>query len=727
MQGSQGEVLVLRGPSQAGKSTFMAKVVTPGQGEGPAVGDGSGESVTRDTALRDTAVGRMLDGPGDGDSFLRFTDQEAGRRYAVGVAAAHATRVKFLVFESMGGDRMELRATLASLVTTFGAGALDGVVVVVSKADLRPGAAGQGKVTAVRRIMEERGLRELVVWQSQGLGEEEEEAQLSALRLAVQRVGGASPSDLEDLWQRQRRRAQELFESQAPQTRRVDVEEEYVHRYEEQEPYTRQEPYEATQSTTVSVEQSRQVWEPPQGPFLRSITFSEDGSGASEEDVRRGSRGAFIHPRFEWTNDESAAVRGFGFVMGGNPAPAGYEQIGFDLNKGARGTFNYLCVTRQGDQPPVSAVTFLKFGGAFGGTQHGQWKVFPQDLLVNGGGNFVYVGYQQAQGHYRTVTETVPQSVEVKVTKFRPVTDYRTVTRCSSATRTVSKEVTYHLPIESFFQLALDQVIAEVRATFARGDDIGPDDSASMVGPGPAAAATPPLQPAGSPLAGAPAAPSGAPEGNPPAGASSESQVGSWVSIHTEARCFMPDALFRTWANPSSPDLGVFFQSAQDLVRGSFVASADETRTLEVTGVRAHPAEQVVHLHAGEGVAPLKVTPSHRVAVSVDAAGNLDFRPAGELQEGDRVLCSGGTARELTRVEILAAEEATAIEISFHPDEAVAVFHPPCEVILTKGQAPQNRRSRPCRRSGMNRRGRGALPDQGGEQLSVPDTAWEFA
>lgn len=462
MQGSHGEVLVLRGPSQAGKSTFMAKVMTPGQGEGPAVGDGSGESVTLDTALRDTLVGRMLDGPGDGDSFLRLTDQEAGRRYAVGVAAAHATLVKFLVFESMGGDRMELRATLASLVTTFGAGALDGVVVVVSKADLRPGAAGQGKIAAVQRAMREHGLRELVVWQSQGLGGEDDDAQLNALRAAVQRVRGSSPSDLADLWQRQRQRAQEMFDSQVPRTT----------------------------TTTTPVQQSRQVWEPPHGPFLKNIIFSENGSGASEEDVRAGSKGAFIFPFFEWTNDIHEAVRGFSFVMGDGPAPPGYDKICFDLNKGARGSFNYLCVTRQGNEPPVSAVTFLKFGAAFGGIQYNQWRVFPQDLLVNGKGKFVYVGFQQAQGHHKTVTET----------------------------STVSRTVEYTLPVESFFQLALDQVIAEIRASFASGgssreDDIRPEDSVSLVGVGPPASEVAPSSHlVGTPVAGAPAAPSRAPE-----------------------------------------------------------------------------------------------------------------------------------------------------------------------------------------------------------------------
>jgi len=714
MQACQEEVLVLRGPSQAGKSTFMTKVMTSGQGQGPAVGDGSGESVTRDTALWNTTVGRVLDGPGDGDSFLRFTNEEAGRRYAVGVAAAHATRVKFLVFESMGGDRLELRATMASLVTTFGAGALGGVVVLISKADLRPGAAGEGKVAAVRRAMRDQGLEELVIWQSQGLNEEEEEAQLSALRLVLERVRGVCPSDLEDLWQRQRLRAQQLFDSQVRQSKLIDVQEEYACPYEEREAYTEQEPYEDTQTITVPVQQSRQVGEPV-GPFLRSITFSENGNGASEGDIRAGSWGAYIFPRFEWTHNENEAVRGFSFVMDDQPAPAGYEKIHFDLNKGALGTYNFLCVTRQGHEPPVSDVTFLKFRSAFRGVQYNQWRVFPQDLLVNGGGRYVYVGFKQAQGRHKTITETVHQSVQVNVTKFRPVTKHRTVTRYRTANRTVSKMVEYTLPIENFSQLALDQVITEIRGTFAcngssRRDDIGPEDSVSAVAG---------VEPVSSEVGHQSAA-------SPASSDKTASEVSSWISINTEAKCFMPDTLFRTWGNPLSPDQGVFFQSARDLVKGSFVTNADETRTIEVIGINSHPAEHVVHLHAGENVTPLKVTSSHRVLVPGDTADALDVCLAANLKEGDRVICSGGITRELTHVAHL-TEEAQVLEITFRPDEAVAVFHPPSEAILTKGQAPQNKARKPCRRSGMNRRGRSACPGVEGKQLSVPDTAWEFA
>lgn len=724
------EVVALRGPSQVGKSTFMGELMLPGQGDPPVVGDGTGESVTQDTSLRTTSVGLLLDGPGDNDSFLRFTNEEAGRRYAVGVASARAERVKFLVFESMAGDKMELRGTLASLVTTFGANALEGVVVVASKKDLRPGATGKARLLAVRQVMQEKGLTELVTWQSHGLDEEEKASQLEDLRSALARVQGVSTSDLEDLWQRQRRRAQELYDAQPMRTKVIGVEEQYTYPYQEDEEYEEKEAYLAIETRTTTVQRSRVVWNPPQGPFLHSITFFQNSAGASEGDIREGSRGAFIFPHFGWTSNENEAVRGFSFVFGESLAPPGYEKIHFDLNKRARGTFNFLCVTRQGNSLPISAATFLKFGGAFVGTEYNGWMVFPQDLLVNGGGRFVYVGFKQAAGHNATVTETVPQSVDVEVAKVRTVTKKRTVTKFGTAQRVVNESVEYALPLEDFYQLALDQIITEIRNTFTSTlqtrpagleDDVSAEDSVSLVGVvGSHAAASisgaPPqcslfgavptsslsapstqssklptplsnfvvkvefngekwrvpvsdiqrddfhgmrslLESSGVPASVAlgfraedgqvcpwshatheaaistalasiaadggsvlrlamlpPDAATlaasehscefcGAPP-TPPKGdlayhhlgyirGEAESDTSSWISVHAVGNCFMPDTIFKTWANPANP--GVFFLSAQALTKGSRVENADGTRTLEVIsiGVRGGACDRI--------------------------------------------------------------------------------------------------------------------------------------
>eukprot|EP00972_Heterocapsa_arctica_P096804 14281867-Heterocapsa_arctica.AAC.1 len=57
-------------------------------------------------------------------------------------------------------------------------------------------------------------------------------------------------------------------------------------------------------------------------------------------------------------------------------------------------TYNYLCVTYQGHEPPVTALTFLSFDSPFIYTLYQGWEVFPPDLTsmgAGGGGGHVYV------------------------------------------------------------------------------------------------------------------------------------------------------------------------------------------------------------------------------------------------------------------------------------------------------------------------------------------------
>eukprot|EP00418_Pyrodinium_bahamense_P079962 CAMPEP_0179062144 /NCGR_PEP_ID=MMETSP0796-20121207/26781_1 /TAXON_ID=73915 /ORGANISM="Pyrodinium bahamense, Strain pbaha01" /LENGTH=702 /DNA_ID=CAMNT_0020759051 /DNA_START=1 /DNA_END=2109 /DNA_ORIENTATION=+ len=692
--------VVLRGPSQAGKSTFLAAVMDDGQGEAPAVGDGSGESVTRDTMLRTSKVGLLVDGPGDNDTMLRFSNEEAGLRYAVAVASAEATSVKFLVFDSLGSDTMQLRASLASLMVSFGAAALQGVVVVASKRDLCPSTVAERRLAAMRQVMQASGVAEpeIVTWQSVGLDEEAERSQLEALRSALGHVRGVSPTDLEDLWQRQRTRAQELCDRQVPRMVSVDVPEEYAEPYDVQEDYTEQEPYQAMETKSVMVEQAKLVWEEPRGPFLKGISFSESAHGASEEDVRKGSKGAYIYPRFEMTMDASEAIRGFSFVVNSDAAP-GYEKIPFDLNKGARGTYNYLCVTRQGSEPPVTAVTFLKFESAFHGLQYNQWRVYPQDLLVNGKGKFVYVGYQQAQAQQKTVNVMVPHNTQVTVTKFRAVTKHRSVTRFKTATRVVSKMVEHRLQVADFHRQALDEIIAETRATFRQKPTIGlpdldvrPEDSASQVN------------------ASAPAGPredSGCED--------SVLSSSSWISVPKGPRCFHPDALFKMASQPHECSV---FLAGRDLMKGSLVEGAIGNCVLEVVKIAKHQAEEIVELQVGDFT--LEITPSHRVLIPgfAGTASETSEVEAGRLQVGDLVMCSDGKARHVVRTELM-KQRTEVLEITFIPDEAVAVFLPPDRAILTKGHLPKARKA--TRRSGMNRRGQRDIARDA--SMSIPDTA----
>uniref|UniRef100_A0A6U9EV01 Uncharacterized protein n=1 Tax=Zooxanthella nutricula TaxID=1333877 RepID=A0A6U9EV01_9DINO len=132
--------------------------------------------------------------------------------------------------------------------------------------------------------------------------------------------------------------------------------------------------------------------------FLHAITFSEEKSDSSEGDIREDSRGAYIYPTFHFTEDPPSAIRGFAFVKGEDAAPPrGFEKVDFDLNKDARGSYNYLCVTREGDDRPVTRAEFIirdeELSKDFVPASWDSWEVFPQDLLEGGGGKYVYLRY----------------------------------------------------------------------------------------------------------------------------------------------------------------------------------------------------------------------------------------------------------------------------------------------------------------------------------------------
>ena len=104
--------------------------------------------------MRQTLIGPVVDGPGDQDSRLTISNEEAGRRYAREVFAGGARQVKFLVFEGLDAPSGQLRASLASLQTTFGPNALQAAVVVASSADLVPDSQRKGqRLQKIRGIM----------------------------------------------------------------------------------------------------------------------------------------------------------------------------------------------------------------------------------------------------------------------------------------------------------------------------------------------------------------------------------------------------------------------------------------------------------------------------------------------------------------------------------------------------------------------------------------------
>jgi len=235
--------IVAYGRTQSSKSTTIGMLKKPGQAM-PATGDGSGESITERTTVIDTELGLMLDAPGIDDTRLRFTDDEAGRRVALGVATSGVDTVKFLVFESLANDAMQLRGTLEKLNRAFGATAARATLVLATNADMvQNPERRERRLTLIRTVVAEQGLHGPVLWQNEAISDDEYQAQLATLRAGLAQVQGVTTADLQDLRERQRRKAQELCDAYPPQTKTINVEVEEQHAVprEEQEPY--REPY----------------------------------------------------------------------------------------------------------------------------------------------------------------------------------------------------------------------------------------------------------------------------------------------------------------------------------------------------------------------------------------------------------------------------------------------------------------------------------------------------
>lgn len=197
----------------------------------------------------------------------------------------------------------------------------------------------------------------------------------------------------------------------------------------------------------------------------------------------------------------------------------------------------------------------------------------------------------------------------------------------------------------------------------------------------------------------------------------SNSSMLSWVSL-SSPHCFVPESLFKV----PTPGGQVIYLPAMMLTEGSKIMAADGVTELEVVCKVEQQSSEITMLQAGDSIPPLYVTPSHRIIVPEvqDDTTQRTVR-AEDLQVGDSVVCSAGNVKQLTQAETF-PEDTMVFALSFRPDEAVEVFLPPPEVILSMGQASRGRRTR---RSGMNRRApqsRGADVHQN-DQVSIPDTA----
>ena len=117
------------------------------------------------------------------------------------------------------------------------------------------------------------------------------------------------------------------------------------------------------------------------------------------QDLNQGSKGRFIYGTKEWTEDPDLAVTEFAFVrqhFSAPSAPWGFTRLNQDLNQGAGGSYNYLCVRRGHRGARVIDIDFVYFFFPYTQQSFTGFKVFPFDL--NKGtqemGRFIYLIYK---------------------------------------------------------------------------------------------------------------------------------------------------------------------------------------------------------------------------------------------------------------------------------------------------------------------------------------------
>jgi hypothetical protein len=443
------------------------------------------------------------DGPGNDDSLLRITNEEIGMRWAEKVATwafdhpqengQESTKVKFIVFESMKESRVQLRATLLALFTQFGEAIRPGIVVVVSKYDT----ASEIREAKITETMEALGLSKLVRWQSFGLDPGGQQEQLAALIAKLDEATAVCTTDLQSFWQRQQDRQQALFNGQPTRSKQISVEEEYSEPYMETESWTEHEPYQSRETQKVSWQESRQVKEYEPKRFVKNITFLDNWKHRCEftDKPQEAIRGiSFIQRRFHF---EEALYILQHRLDPQPPSKPGYQTINFDFMTNHSTSLddirfhydqhpsepvdfdfgqrwgNYLCVTREDDAPPITAVTFL----ADLGSKALPWTVVPDNLMKDWKPPFDgapkpsgrYLGYKVATITHKAVQVPMDKDVSVDVTKYRLIPKSRQVQRHRPAKRTVIKTVDYKLAFEDFYHQAYDEVLREIRSGFAAG------------------------------------------------------------------------------------------------------------------------------------------------------------------------------------------------------------------------------------------------------------------
>jgi len=202
----------------------------------PRIGSGDGRSVTTSACFFPVGyLGLIADIGGWNDSDHRFTGQDMADLTIIELSSQGVEKLRFLIFESLASDTMQLKTTLGELVHGFGESALQSIVVVASKLDRADCDGLQKRLDYIKQTMQDMNIGDrLVTWQSKGLDEKLLPTQVQRLIDSILATSTVTTHQLEDLNLRIQERAKQLHANQVLQKRSMtmDVEENYVKQIE---------------------------------------------------------------------------------------------------------------------------------------------------------------------------------------------------------------------------------------------------------------------------------------------------------------------------------------------------------------------------------------------------------------------------------------------------------------------------------------------------------------
>lgn len=450
----------------------------------------------------------MADGPGNNDSLMRFSNEEAGQRYAVALAESHVEKVRFLVFDALSDSTTHLRHTLVALVTTFGKEVLPGTVVVATKPDVANLMGGpkqiEMRLAGMRELMREQNIPEcqLITWNGR-LKDAEAVAQFEMLSQLLVQVPCVALSSLTDLKTRQRKCAEQLHAEQKPRSKRISVEVEHQEPYETMEATTvpckeayeesyeeiekeivvnkveHQEPYETVENDSVTcTEEYLEPYEEIENEIvMKKVDYQEPYETVEYEIVT--VQETHQEP-YESTKTETYTE--WERYSGGGSIAAGIFSLGIStaFHNGRNADWREVTRTRQVPVTKFRTVTrdvqksvpktVIKHRTVIRDELQNVPKTVTKHRTLT---REVLKTVPKTVMQYRTVTrdelQTVPKTVTKSRTLYRDTTKtvYVPVTKYHAVTKTEQKDVEYLLPIEDFMESALQQILREVRSTFS--------------------------------------------------------------------------------------------------------------------------------------------------------------------------------------------------------------------------------------------------------------------